>query len=177
MISQRGVVYTFYSFKGGVGRSMALANVAALLAKREKNVLVIDWDLEAPGLEKYFSKPPSLIRGSRKSTPGVVDIVTAFAEGKPLNWQECVLYAQPFNEGMPISLISAGQDTQHYVERVQKLNWERLFNDREFGNYLETLREEWLSKFDFILIDSRTGITDIGGICTIHLPDILVILF
>jgi len=44
-------VVTFYSYKGGVGRSMALANVAALLARWGRRVLIIDWDLEAPGIE------------------------------------------------------------------------------------------------------------------------------
>lgn len=42
-------VVTFYSFKGGVGRSMALANVAFRLADRnDLDVIVVDWDLEAP---------------------------------------------------------------------------------------------------------------------------------
>src|SRR5258708_5501013 len=54
-----GQIITFYSYKGGTGRSMALANVACLLAarpesSRERPVLVIDWDLEAPGLHRYF---------------------------------------------------------------------------------------------------------------------------
>ncbi len=40
---------TFYSFKGGVGRSMALINTAGILAGRGFRVLVIDLDLEAPG--------------------------------------------------------------------------------------------------------------------------------
>ena len=48
------MVVTFYSFKGGVGRSMALANVAELLAGYGYRVIVCDWDLEAPGLERYF---------------------------------------------------------------------------------------------------------------------------
>jgi MinD-like ATPase involved in chromosome partitioning or flagellar assembly len=48
-------IVTFYSYKGGVGRSMALANVAVLLARRSLKVLAVDWDLEAPGLEPYFS--------------------------------------------------------------------------------------------------------------------------
>src|ERR1700733_2877695 len=47
-------IVTFYSYKGGVGRSMALANIAVELVKRQKRVLMVDWDLEAPGLEKYF---------------------------------------------------------------------------------------------------------------------------
>jgi len=48
------MIYTFYSYKGGVGRSMALANIAELFFKQGLRVLVIDWDLEAPGLEHYF---------------------------------------------------------------------------------------------------------------------------
>src|SRR5215475_6510469 len=47
-------IITFYSYKGGTGRSMLLANVAWLLACAGKEVLVIDWDLEAPGLHRYF---------------------------------------------------------------------------------------------------------------------------
>lgn len=47
-------IVTFYSYKGGVGRTFALANVAVLLAKRGKRVLLMDWDLEAPGLHRYF---------------------------------------------------------------------------------------------------------------------------
>ena len=44
-----GRIITFYSYKGGTGRSMALANVAWLLASNGQRVLAIDWDLEAPG--------------------------------------------------------------------------------------------------------------------------------
>ena len=55
----RGQIITFYSYKGGTGRSMALANIACILAdeqklKNGKGVLMIDWDLEAPGLHRYF---------------------------------------------------------------------------------------------------------------------------
>ena len=50
------MIYTFYSFKGGVGRSMALANVAELFCAKKLNVLMVDFDLEAPGLERYFSE-------------------------------------------------------------------------------------------------------------------------
>jgi MinD-like ATPase involved in chromosome partitioning or flagellar assembly len=49
-----GMITTFYSYKGGVGRTMALANIAVLLARRGLRVLAVDWDLEAPGLDRYF---------------------------------------------------------------------------------------------------------------------------
>ena len=51
------MIYNFYSYKGGVGRSLALANVAELFWQKGKNVLVVDWDLEAAGLEKFFIPP------------------------------------------------------------------------------------------------------------------------
>ena len=49
-----GKVVTFYSFKGGTGRTMALANVAWILASNGLKVLVVDWDLDSPGLHRYF---------------------------------------------------------------------------------------------------------------------------
>lgn len=57
----RGRIITFYSYKGGTGRSMALANVAWVLAAAGSRVLAIDWDFEAPGLHRY-STPFSRIR-------------------------------------------------------------------------------------------------------------------
>ena len=43
-----GQVVTFYSYKGGTGRTMALANIAWILAANGKRVLIVDWDLESP---------------------------------------------------------------------------------------------------------------------------------
>ena len=59
--TKRGQIITFYSYKGGTGRSMALANTACILAERlagnESNgILMVDWDLEAPGLHRYFRR-------------------------------------------------------------------------------------------------------------------------
>ena len=50
------MIFTFYSYKGGVGRFMALANVAEWFYLQGARVLMIDWDLEAPGLESFSSK-------------------------------------------------------------------------------------------------------------------------
>ncbi|WP_186020408.1 KGGVGR-motif variant AAA ATPase [Burkholderia gladioli] len=47
----------FASLKGGVGRSTALAVLAADLARDGKNVLVIDLDLEAPGIGTMLIGP------------------------------------------------------------------------------------------------------------------------
>ena len=47
-------IITFYSFKGGAGRTMAVANIAWLLAAAGRRVLAVDWDLESPGLHRYL---------------------------------------------------------------------------------------------------------------------------
>src|SRR5215469_5545181 len=85
-----GRIITFYSYKGGTGRSMALANVACLLARGvrgqigqsatpDQRVLVIDWVLEAPGLHRYFG--PFLADSSNakcddydRRCPGLMDL-------------------------------------------------------------------------------------------------------
>ena len=71
-----GKIVTFYSYKGGSGRSMAVANVAWILASNGKRVLVIDWDLEAPGLHRFFA--PFLLDRELTATDGVIDFVRRF---------------------------------------------------------------------------------------------------
>src|ERR1041384_2214532 len=76
MQPSRGRVITFYSYKGGTGRSMALANVAWILASAGRRVLVIDWDLEAPGLHRYFR--PFLLDKDVTGSDGIIDFVTDY---------------------------------------------------------------------------------------------------
>src|SRR5204863_6021010 len=80
-----GRIITFYSYKGGTGRSMALANVAWILASRGKRVLMVDWDLEAPGLHRYFH--PFLQDKNLTASDGVIDLVRRFEDAaiKPLS--------------------------------------------------------------------------------------------
>ena len=62
-------IVTFYSYKGGVGRSMALANLAVIAARDYSlNVVVVDRDLEAPGLHRYFGVPDKDVRDGASTT-------------------------------------------------------------------------------------------------------------
>ena len=175
--STPGMVYTFYSYKGGAGRSMAVANVAAMLAKWGHSALVVDWDLEAPGLERFFVQPASAAGPTVESKPGIVDLIEARANRTSLDWRDCVHTLNLDGSASPVSLISAGRRGHDYIDRMQKLDFPVLFQQHDLGAYIEELRTSWVSSFDFVLIDSRTGVTDIGGICTVHLADVLVLLF
>jgi hypothetical protein len=68
------MVVTFYSFKGGVGRSMALANVGQILADMGFRVIICDWDLEAPGVERYLTDEPARWDELRQA-PGLIDLL------------------------------------------------------------------------------------------------------
>ena len=185
---RNGRVITFYSYKGGVGRSMALANIGVILAQASANsqtptrVLLVDWDLEAPGLEKYFTDKPQVSLSCKpEDAPGIVDLIVAKDAGRPLNWHDCIVTAKM--QGVSVDLIISGrqggdqESRKSYAQQVQSLNWPHLFENADIGRYFDQLRNEWMAEYDFILIDSRTGITDIGDICTVIMPDILVPLF
>ena len=160
------MIVTFYSYKGGVGRSFCLANVAVQLARWGNRVLCVDWDLEAPGLHEYF-------RGRLPAEPkaGVVELVTA--DG-PIEWRDAVLPVRI--DGVDgLDLLPAGRMDADYVDRVQAISWPQLYAEHDLGWRIEQLADELRAEYDHVLIDSRTGITDIGGICTAQLPDALVL--
>jgi tetratricopeptide (TPR) repeat protein/CO dehydrogenase nickel-insertion accessory protein CooC1 len=174
-----GQVVTFYSYKGGVGRSMALANVAVILAQWGHNVLIVDWDLEAPGIEIYFK--PYLGIEAVTHQEGVVDLLWSAAEPEKSegqkNWRDFLVDVQVPEVKGRLHLLTAGQRDDEYFRKVRSLDLHNFYYNQQGGLFVESLRNEWKEDYDYVLVDSRTGITDIGGICTIQLPDMLVLMF
>lgn len=175
-MSPPGQIVTFYSYKGGVGRSFALANVAVALAAWGYRVLCIDWDLEAPGLGHYF--------GQQTPPAGLVELIGALGASAPAgpeptavpDWRPYVNTVQPAS-GVRLDLMSAGRGGAEYVAELQRLRWDTLYEEQGLDRALEAWREGWRAAYDYVLIDSRTGITDAGAVCTAHLPDLLVVMF
>ncbi len=165
-----GKVVTFYSYKGGVGRTFLLANVAVMFAKWGRRVLCIDWDLEAPGLLHYFGTDTG-----QRVVGGVIDIVSSVATDRRVEWRDMVVSIEG-DEDWSLDLLSAGRPGDEYVRTLHGLDWHEFYDEHELGWTLEELRAQWSAEYDLVLIDSRTGLTDIGGVCVAQLPDILVVL-
>ncbi|MCK7501030.1 MAG: hypothetical protein MZW92_70985 [Comamonadaceae bacterium] len=70
---------TFYSYKGGVGRTLACANFGLYAAKIGLRVVLADMDFEAPGLDAKFATPKP-----RKPSRGLLDQFHAFQTGAEL---------------------------------------------------------------------------------------------
>ena len=196
---------------------MALANVACVLAERQANaggkgVLMVDWDLEAPGLHRYFRSRVAGRRQGHRTTedplatrPGLIDLFyeldqklagTDAPEGeqgvKPndrkLNSERLARAAiesldlQSFiipTTVKGLSLIKAGRlnpkDPDEYPQRVNNFNWSALY--KKSPHLIRVFAEMLAEDYAFVLIDSRTGVTDISGICTTLLPEKLVVVF
>lgn len=222
------MIVTFYSFKGGVGRSMALANVARWFRLNGLRVVVVDWDLEAPGLESYFAGPAS--GRDLRSAPGLIDLLTSYqARWASLPWPlesagsddpasreaggpgdggaqprrprtaalEMLQERLPPLAGLlqlieggdhgassrsdaPLWLLSAGARDgdrfKQYADAVQNFDWAQFYDRYDGETFFEWLRMQLDMVADVTLIDSRTGVTEMGGICTRHLADVVVAL-
>ncbi|MGE6758042.1 KGGVGR-motif variant AAA ATPase [Corallococcus interemptor] len=164
---------TFYSFKGGVGRTMALVNVAASLAAKGRRVLVVDFDLEAPGVSTY-----GLFKG--RGDLGVVDFVEHYRQhGEAPDVREYVRRCDVSVDTGELWLMPAGRQDPLYGSRLNSIDWLKLYSEEDGYLLFEDLKAQWKESInpDYVLIDSRTGHTDVGGICTRQLPDSVVALF
>ncbi|MDA1051265.1 MAG: AAA family ATPase [Planctomycetota bacterium] len=206
-------VFTFYSFKGGVGRSMAVLNVAYALAGRGRNVLVLDMDLEAPGLSGFLRRKEEIGMLADCDIIDLVQWAAQFAAARQAG-------AKPGRSALPpltdyvVSVLPEklepirpkrgelgrvdvipvdDREDRDYYGRLTKLgigsfNHETLrqigsvlnvwLKSREFAvevpEYYGSAGER-TAKYDYVLVDSRTGVTEIGGLCIGPLSDHLLV--
>ena len=180
-------------------------------------MLAIDWDLEAPGLHRYFR--PFLVDPDLSDTEGVIDAFWEFAtstmaksqtESKSPAWElgkelpgdrllKSESLAKPptaelgdgaaealedtkcrldwkFPSGGYIDFICAGQQNVTYSQRVNTFDWKRFY---EIGGttLIKQAKERLCKRYNWVLIDSRTGVSDTSGICTMEMPDTVVACF
>jgi len=198
---QGGQIVTFYSFKGGTGRTMALANAAWILAANGMRVLIADWDLESPGLHRFFQP---FLDAEVDQRPGIADFIRRYAwaavdaaidpdalhtgteaardaitaiidehvgrvkdYATPLNWQ--------FPDQGALYFLSSGRQANgDYEATLSALDWDNFYDNLHGGQFFDALRAYLKSNYDYVLIDSRTGLSDVADICTVHLPDVVV---
>ncbi len=157
----------FASLKGGVGRSTALTITAADLARRNLNVLVIDLDLEAPGLGHL------LLEGDRAPDYGVIDFLVENGMGG-------VAYDQ-LNSFVGTSQLTAGgggrvdvvpaigrrsaQYPENILPKLSRAMLEDVGDDGSIsvGQQISGMIDQLTSHgtYDVVLIDSRAGLAEL----------------
>jgi WD40 repeat protein len=226
------MIYTCYSYKGGVGRSMALANIAELLYSKGLRVLMIDFDLEAPGLEQYFYEKDSPLLKQVLSQRGIIDLLLSYKELRSLPLpQDCpedeaegvTAYEEeespptadlPADEAFPypvepldnfiweihprssqnpgeLLLMTAGRrvrevsasdgqpaqfkdDFASYANHVRAFGWDDFYLNWDGEQFFNWFYEKANKRAQVVLIDSRTGVAEMSGVCTYQLADVVV---
>lgn len=177
-------VVTFHSATGGVGRSMALANVAYRLADAHGlRVVAVDFDLDSPSLTHFFGVPPERTAGVN----GVLDYLVAWRdavlredEGPPAEVErvaESLLRVDvgPFAPKAGALSVLRAREVIGGVDLVD-FDWTKFYGEQGGALSVEKLREGLLVDADVVLVDGPCGFGDVAGICSIQLPDGLVLM-
>jgi tetratricopeptide (TPR) repeat protein len=171
---------TFYSYRGGVGRTTALVNVANDLARRGRKVLLVDFDLEAPGLP---------MRSEEGAHLGLVEFIAEYLRsGKAPDIRNHVYQAKPIDKNCAeIWVMPAGRahddrgdrGDDDYWRALHGINWKELYDLQDGFVLFEDLKFQWRESLhpDYVLIDARAGINDRLAICTRQLPDAVIMMF
>lgn len=206
-------IFTFYSYKGGVGRSMALLNVAYRLAGWGKHVLVLDLDLEAPGISAFLKRQDEFAPAEGAHPLDILSllgqVVAAVREGgsatriaeqlPPLSHylrrvapEKLAPLAPKLGSLGRLDIVAADMD-RDWCRRLAELGLQGLTQDKlaEVSRALHFYLKAWRfphrevgmedfdpplsTPYDYILIDSRTGITEVGGLCVGPLADRLIV--
>lgn len=162
-LGKRPAVVTFFSFKGGIGRTTALAGTAIALARKGHRVAMVDIDLEAPGLSTLFAREDG-------GDVGVLDYLIEKRvqkdkwplrpSVKQINHSSIIGVA-----GEPLRLLSAGRVDENYLEKLARIDFQHLTDDSRCGLLCDMLHEldAATQKLDFMLLDARAGFHDLGG--------------
>jgi len=166
----------FYGLKGGVGRSTALAMLAYRLAREGKHVLLIDFDLESPGLSGL------LLPQDRVATYGLVDWFVEDAVGQGEDVLSDMVSLSPLSDQTQGSIRIAAAMGQGETAYLSKLA--RAYADTPSQTGLQTFadrmvritqRLEQQEQPDIVLIDSRAGLHDVAAVAISSLASVALL--
>ena len=177
---------------------MALINTAGILAgRRGFRVLVLDLDLEAPGLSYLDPELPDVSPAQTQRQlalqPGFVDLLTdakARAQGADLFTLSSALLEEKYTQKIKIPdtlrefpdgslrIMPAGLFDRNYAQHLDGLNLNALYRDGLGEPLIRAFKKKFVEAglYDYVLVDSRTGMSEGAGICTRDLADHLMIL-
>lgn len=161
-------VVTFYSFKGGMGRTTALAGTALTLVNQGKNVMMVDTDIEAPGLASLFFDEEMIDRG-------VLDYLIEQGICQGINIADYVLdVTEPVlldEMAGQLYLMPAGKVDKYYLQKLARIDYQdnrEGYMRKSLAGLLTDIKENYA--VDYILIDARAGFHDMGGVTVTQIP-------
>ncbi len=189
---------------------MALLNVAYTLVSRGRHVLILDLDLEAPGISGFMHRNGELDKPIGAHPKDVLSLLYLAMEAvrteqkadhvppvsnflRSVRFDKLATLEPKFGKVGRLDVIGADQD-RNYLGRLAELQFKDLTQEqlidlsRLLNVYFKQQRFPFRplgveesdppisTPYDYILVDSRTGITEFGGLCIGPLADRLVVL-
>ncbi|MGP9846315.1 KGGVGR-motif variant AAA ATPase [Brachybacterium sp. 107] len=166
----------FFSVKGGVGRSTALSALAWDLSAGGKRVMVVDLDLESPGISTY------LLPQENQPSAGIVDwLVEDLVDNGDALLPDLYSLSPSAPDGEIIVVPAHGVNPGEYISKLG-----RAWMTKGTG----TAQEAWEQRLDrllrlledahrpdVILIDSRSGLDDVASNAIASLGARMTLLF
>lgn len=163
-------VISFYSYKGGVGRTIALIETAYNLASAGKRVLLLDLDVEAPSLHNiFYEKVNDEINGVKY---GIIEYlyrkVVQGSENVRINDIFCSLQLKNVSGEIFVmpALKSMNKD---YVYQIERLQTQQIQEEDVFSEIFAYVKKEL--NVDIILIDTRAGFNQWGSLSLLTLSN------
>jgi len=180
------MICAFYSAESKTGQSMALGNVAQRLRRNGHRVIVADWNLEDPGLDRLF---PAVTERAA-AVQGFIDFLVAYKAEMlrpiPADRDDLVLPTESVEDYLAqfpddhgpgqLLLMPAGRRDATYGERVASFDWEEFYRDFEGALLFQRLRDRLRQLADLTLIDLGAGATALGMACAFTLADVVLML-
>ncbi len=161
--------FAFASLKGGVGRSTAISIVAAEAARRGENVLVVDLDLEAPGVGTM------LLGDDRVPRFGALDYLVELHMGPfaPRDLDDFVgtsglTRGSGLVDVVPVVGTRSREAPQNYLAKLSRAMIERSTPEGQFVPVRDSLRAmvsafEQRRSYDLVMIDVRAGLAEMAA--------------
>ena len=164
--------YTLYSVKGGVGRSTTAAVLSWHLARNGQRVLVVDLDLESPGLSSAMLDRDSLPRF------GVTDwfVEDLVGQGDHVIDAMAVWPSWGMDFDGEVNVVPAhGKEPGEYLAKLGRVYMDK---DMPWTARLERMLSQLEERYDpsIVLLESRSGLHDIAA-ATVTDLDAQVLLF
>lgn len=144
-------VVSFYSFKGGVGRSIALSNTAVLLARKGRRVVCVDFDLEAGGLHTIFGVQ------NRVGSYTLLDLLT-MADAPTVERAMVditdLLGSPTTGKLWLIPSVSEPEKLKEIADSIRDI-------PMLIGRVIEDIEKEYMPHY--VLVDSRSGFADLAS--------------
>jgi cellulose biosynthesis protein BcsQ len=166
---ERPLVVTFYSWRGGVGRSTALAYTAKILAARGRKVVCVDMDLEVASLATLFGKEKDIRDGY-----DLLHLFLALEEGEKV---EISQYLLRLDESTDLYCLQVGKPDANYARLLRVIDIEAWY--REERNPLHLLMELLQNGAapDVILFDASSGFTPFSSPLLFDLSDLVIMTY